>query len=180
MASSLRIKKAANSVTIDRLDRVLEAGRRNRAVLFVVDDFAGTGNQARELRDELTTQLASLDPAWRDRVLVAMGLGVVMDRGLIEPLGSEGVLVSFGVEIPASLKLDDGQPASLPPELAERARDLFSTIGRQLLPNAPSGYGGHGMLVSFADNCPNNTLPAFWCHGEVAGKRWVPLLPRRQ
>ena len=58
------------------------------------------------------------------------------------------------------------------------AKEILIQIGRELDPQYPLGYGDMGALVCFNNTIPNNTLPIFWCNGDVNGKPWKPLFPR--
>ena len=44
-------------------------------------------------------------------------------------------------------------------EEMEFAREVMLQIGRELAPQAPLGYGDRGLLVTFHNTVPNNTLP---------------------
>ena len=61
----------------------------------------------------------------------------------------------------------------------QSAQDLFGAIGRSLYRQQPFGFGGKGLLVLFENNCPNNTLPAFWHSGFWRGRKWIPLFERQ-
>lgn len=94
---------------------------------------------------------------------------------------SEGDVGILSVVEYQSFELTKSQLAEEAPGGDQQNREeIDRMLKRQLAADTPLGFGGQGLLVSFSDNCPNNTLPPFWCSGEVAGKRWVPLLPRRQ
>ncbi|MER9751329.1 ATP-binding protein [Mesorhizobium sp. M0140] len=58
---------------------------------------------------------------------------------------------------------------------ADRAKDLVTTLGREIYKNDPLGFGDLGLLVVFNDTCPNNSLPILH-----AGKTptWNPLFER--
>lgn len=54
----------------------------------------------------------------------------------------------------------------------------MQTIGRELYPGSPMGYGDIGALFAFHNAVPNNTLPIFWSNGRVGERAWKPLFPR--
>ena len=51
---------------------------------------------------------------------------------------------------------------------------MCKRVGAQLNPSAPLGYGGCQLLLGFAHNVPNNTLPIFWLQDEA----WFPVFKR--
>ena len=56
--------------------------------------------------------------------------------------------------------------------------EMVLQLGRELVPQVPLGFGDMGLLISFYNTIPNNTLPIFWSNGNVAEKPWKPLFPR--
>lgn len=60
----------------------------------------------------------------------------------------------------------------------EFARDVMLQIGRELTPQNPLGFGDQGLLFSFHNTVPNNTLPIFWSNGRVNERPWKPLFFR--
>jgi hypothetical protein len=58
---------------------------------------------------------------------------------------------------------------------SDRAKALVRRIGASIYKDAPLGFGDMGLLVTFYDTCPNNSLPLLHSHG-VHG--WEPLFPR--
>ncbi len=64
------------------------------------------------------------------------------------------------------------------PQEVDFAREVMMQIGRELTPQTPLGYGDQGLLVSFHNTVPNNTLPIFWSNGRVNERNWKPLFSR--
>ena len=62
---------------------------------------------------------------------------------------------------------------SLEPSPQERV----VATGNDLEPNSPLGYKNGQLLLGFAHNIPNNTLPIFWSDGRQHSP-WTPLFPR--
>ena len=60
----------------------------------------------------------------------------------------------------------------------EFAREVMLQIGRELTPQGPLGFGDQGLLLTFHNTVPNNTLPIFWSNGRVNERSWRPLFSR--
>lgn len=192
-AKQFKIVKA-NVMSPRRFADVIETAAPNSTkIALVLDDFAGTGNQLSSAADGF---IASLDQqqelVWRDRVIVVAGSALSACDWSWEPgaRNLDGQLDKFGnpaVGYSAHGQLVPNRLHAFHPaaeifegeEERSRAMDLMKTIGGALVRNAPLGYGDQGLLVSMANNCPNNTLPIFWKRGNFAGKSWLPLLERR-
>ena len=166
--------------SIDGMGTWARAHLEDDPMLVVVDDFAGTGN----------TILKGLNRLWSE------------DEALFTHLSNEGrIVISLNTAFPEAITnvrqqypkvkvlpitTFDSELKALSPEAkifgndAELAfaKDVMLQIGRQLLPQNPLGFGNMGALISFHNTIPNNTLPIFWCSGEVNGRDWNPLLPR--
>ena len=57
------------------------------------------------------------------------------------------------------------------------AKSLVTGLGVRIQRRKPLGYGDQGLLVTFARNCPNNSLPIL--HGSGKGRTpWRALFPR--
>ncbi|MFJ7437001.1 hypothetical protein ACIQW5_05015 [Methylorubrum thiocyanatum] len=57
----------------------------------------------------------------------------------------------------------------------DHAKSVVLELGSKISKHDPFGYGGLGLLVTFYDTCPNNTLPII--HSSGAGG-WQPLIIR--
>lgn len=62
-------------------------------------------------------------------------------------------------------------------EEKQRARSLIMELGSQVHRRRPLGYGDQGLLLTFARNCPDNTLPILHSRGR-GERRWRPIFPR--
>jgi hypothetical protein len=63
----------------------------------------------------------------------------------------------------------------------ERLQELALKYGTQLYPDHPLGYENSQLLITFAHNTPNNTLPIIWAGPDsesVATRSWYPLFRR--
>ena len=147
-----------------------------------IDDFCGSGVQAvrysRDILAPLTkaAQSSGVDLSVAYHVLVgtAHGLSEVKRR------------TSF-TEVRTVLELDDtfrafgdssryfGQVEL--PLSKDGAMDIAKRHGAALLPSEPLGFGDGQLLLGFAHNTPNNTLPIFW-HSGSNSKAWSPPFRR--
>jgi len=69
--------------------------------------------------------------------------------------------------------------------------DFMAKVGEELLKSSKPkwdsekykerclGYGNKGLLISTTFNVPTHTVTAIWRSGCVDGRRWLPLIPRR-
>ena len=59
----------------------------------------------------------------------------------------------------------------------QKARSLILELGMEVQRRRPLGYGDQGLLLTFARNCPDNTLPILHSRGR-GGRKWKPIFPR--
>jgi hypothetical protein len=179
MCKALKIKKA-NLLSADQLAETLKP-KEGGAVLFVLDDFSGSGGHLSQVATTLMEQLSSTFENWVENIEIVVGAGVVTDLETILP----EVLNARSVHKVAGLLLGDRYRAFAPnsglfSSDKERtdAADLVEVIGKALVPRAPLGFGGDAILALLEFNCPNNAPPIFWRKGSYAGLDWNPLFPR--
>ena len=58
----------------------------------------------------------------------------------------------------------------------EQAGSILRHYGSNLYPSHPLGYRNGQLLLGFAHNMPNNTLPVFW--STAGSPRWQAVMPR--
>ncbi len=64
------------------------------------------------------------------------------------------------------------------PPLAQAAgRALVERFGMRLQPKGPLGFQDGQLLLGFAYNTPDNTLPVIWSNGN-ASQAWTPVFKR--
>lgn len=181
-AKQLRIAKTTNVVSRQKFaEKVHALNASETVVALILDDFAGTGNQ---LRDAATGFVDYMDAhggdLWRERVITVAGAALCDEKfNWTPPEGVTGYGV-FGREVSTRLRAfhPDAELFSNDDE-RDQAQDLMRTIGGSLVRNSPLGFGESALLVCMYNNCPNNTLPAFWANGRFAGEKWMPLFERR-
>jgi hypothetical protein len=178
LAKSLRIKKA-NVVATDEIAGKLR-GLQSGAVLFLLDDYSGTGTHLNKTVDSLLDALSELGAEAQDDLHIVVGAGVVADEADLPRPDS-----AISIERVAGLYLGDRfRPFSAESGVfstdKERhdAEEMTRSIGKALMPQNPLGYGGQALLTLFEFNCPNNVAPIFWRAGSVSGTPWVPLFER--
>ena len=178
LAKSLRVKKA-NIVSTDLISAKLK-NLDSGAVLFLLDDYSGTGTHLAKTLDQLLDALDELGAEAHDDLHIVVGAGVVADETDLPHPNS-----AISVERVAGLYLGD----RLRPFTAESgvfgtekerldAEEMTTSIGKALMPSNPLGFGGRALLTLFEFNCPNNVAPVFWRSGSVSGTPWVPLFER--
>lgn len=178
LAKSLKITKA-NIIRADELnDRIRGLG--TGVVLFLLDDYCGTGTHLAKELESLLATAATLGEDWTEKVNIVVGAGVVADEhDLPKPDVQVTVETVGGVFLGERLR-PFSQESGVFDTDKERAdaREMVESIGRALMPNNPLGFGGEALLTLLDFNCPNNVAPVFWRAGSVSGSPWVPLFER--
>jgi hypothetical protein len=178
LAKALKIKKA-NIISAEQIgDRV--RGLETGIVLFLLDDYCGSGTHLGREMDLLLEAVAALGEDWTEKVNIVVGAGVVADMNDLP-----GRDVGVTVETVGGMVLGERfRPFSADSGVFESAKErndaqeMVSSIGRALMGNNPLGYGGEALLTLLEFNCPNNVAPVFWRAGVVSGSPWVPLFER--
>ncbi|WP_426624939.1 phosphoribosyltransferase-like protein [Leifsonia sp. McL0607] len=177
LAKALRVKKA-NIIKPSLIPERLRG--QNSAVLFLLDDYAGTGTHLRGEMASILEIIGEMGEDWAERINVVVGASVVSDvDDLPASDGPVTIEAAWGTYLgdrfrpfnPESGVFDTAKER-------EDAEDITSSIGRALMPNNPLGYGGRALLTLFEFNCPNNVAPIFWRSGTVSGQPWIPLFER--
>jgi hypothetical protein len=178
IAKSLRIKKT-NIVSTEEISTRLKPADKG-SVLFLLDDFSGTGTHLATTLEALLGSLSDLGAEREDDVRIVVGAGVVADEADL-PRPESNIVI----ERVAGVYLGDRfRPFSAESGVfgtdKERsdAEEMTTSIGNALMPNNPLGFGGRALLALFEFNCPNNVAPVFWRGGSVSGRPWVPLFER--
>lgn len=136
--------------------------------LVFLDDILASGHQAALTWQSLISEKKLTNGA---RVLLATLVGT--------PAGARYLEERTTFETCSAVILDESNdPLSMQsmifPDVQARevAREIVQAYGKRLIPHAPFGYLGSGMLVSFNHGTPDNTLPIFWSRNND----WRPLL----
>lgn len=144
-----------------------------KTVIVFLDDYIGSGQQARQVWDGLT----SINPRLIEKAKIIFASIVGRSKGiehLLEHSGFEVVTVDIVKEEDAPLS----ENSNVFPDLSERsfASAIIEKYGRKLKPDAPFGYAESQGLIGFFYSTPNNTLPIFWS----TENGWKPLLPHKE
>lgn len=155
-------------VSFKRVEEIesLPHGINNKdgSIIFLVDDFIGTGDTAIEALDELLKAGIS-----KEKIIVISLLG--MNFG-IEKLKSQGIQVfSSSIKYKGITDRYEGQ------EL-EQKKEIMKSIenNMNIKPELEFGYKGSEALVTMA-RTPNNTFPIFWQDDKKRG--YLAPFPRR-
>lgn len=178
LAKSLRIKKANILAIGEVVSGVKTAG--TGAVLFLLDDYSGTGSHLTRTLDQLLDTVGELGADVQDDLHIVVGAGVVGDESdLPRPESAVSIERVSGMYLGDRFRpfSPDSGVFSTDKERND-AHEMTTSIGNALMPNSPLGYGGRALLTLFEFNCPNNVAPVFWRSGSVSGKPWIPLFER--
>lgn len=178
LAKSLRVKKA-NIVGSEDIATRLKAGETG-AVLFLLDDYSGTGTHLSRTLDKLLDGLSDLSAERQDDLHIVVGAAVVSDEAdLPKPDSTIATETVFGMVLGDRFRPFSPESGVFDSDKERHdAEEMTRSIGKALLSNNPLGFGGRALLTLFEFNCPNNVAPVFWRGGSVSGNTWVPLFER--
>jgi hypothetical protein len=154
--------------------------------VIIVDDVVGTGKSLSENLQKFMQAnrecIRLRNPAIRVVVLAATVDGQIKIREKLKTYN--GVDIDLIVCEPLTARhfaFVDVKGFESSDEIDE-VKALCKTIGSQLVPKAPLGYGDQGLLIVFPNTCPNNSLPLLHASGnytrENSNSSWRPLFPR--
>lgn len=149
-----------------------------RRVVFI-DDLAASGSQATRYSNGIASEIrkrgAEVSLEYHvlfatERALRKLDTGTVFDR------------IEAVARLDSSFKSVSSESRYFPSGLTEvdciAARRMAKRYGRALFRGAPLGFKDCELLLGFAHNIPNNSLPIFW-HGGNQHRRWRPTFPRQ-
>ena len=146
--------------------------------LVFLDDLCGSGTQAASYSKKLLSRIASINSSIRFSYFPLFATTSALN--LIR------TSTAFH-DVEALYELDDSFRSLStesryfrhPPQGVTR-QDALTTCnhhGHAIEPGMPLGYRDGQLLLGFAHNIPDNTLPIFWSEGR-AGNRWKPIFRR--
>lgn len=148
----------------------------NRIVFF--DDIVGSGTQARLYLLEELKKIRAGDPSFELSFLALFATTEGLEK-LNEPELFDGCATCL-FELDSSFKAFSGNARYFADSPAWFNAMNFQAMARQygagLQPCLPVGYKDGQLLLAFAHNTPDNTLPIFWDQG--TRMQWHPVFPR--
>lgn len=132
--------------------------------VVLIDDFAGTGNQAVTAWNEYFSELVAGGPR-----VVLMLLCATADAA--ERIASTDMNLHSGQLLQRSDNFFSDSCLVFSPE--EKTRVL--TYCKKAKRSEAKGHGESGLLVVFSFKCPNNSIPVM----HARSGKWEPLFPRR-
>ena len=152
---------------------------RNVDRYVFVDDFCGSGHQARDYLTKIVGPIKAFDSTVKVFYFVLFatpeGMNLIRNNTQCD-------------DVQCIFELDDSFrcfscasryfPSSEQPTIiAQFAEEMCRRYGRLLKPAAPLGYDNCQLLIGFQHNTPDNTLPIFWSAGST-GNPWKPIFKR--
>ena len=148
----------------------------NRIVFF--DDIVGSGTQARQYLSEELNRIRAGDPNFELSFLSLFATTEGLERLNAPELFDGRATCLF--ELDSSFKAFSGDARYFADSPAWFNAVDFQAMAREygatLQPRLPVGYKDGQLLLAFAHNTPDNTLPIFWDQG--ARTQWHPIFPR--
>ncbi len=146
--------------------------------LIFLDDFCGSGTQAGRYSKRLLRRIRELDKqiqlSYFPVCATTYGISKVRNETLF-------TIVETLCELDNSFRALDNESRyfreSHDSLSREFALDMCRRHGALLEPCAPLGFGNCQLLLGFAHNIPNNTLPIFWSEGQP-NRLWDPIFRR--
>ncbi|MCF8240759.1 MAG: ATP-binding protein [Melioribacteraceae bacterium] len=191
-SSLTRMYQSENQIYSDNIqsaNKLMDQIKRNSKIktLCFIDDIIGSGQTIIEGIDEIfTTEFCQIVKSSDIKIYIASICA--FERGMksieeyIEHKELLNDLKSKINVITQDYILESDKAFSEENEIFEnvsemrRAESIMKKYGEKLIKNAPLGRNDNQLLIVFADNCPNNTLPII--HKKT--KNWMPLFERIQ
>lgn len=141
--------------------------------IVLLDDFCGSGKQAKSFNDEFVQFLKEEAP----QIHVSYFALFAIEKGLssVENLSFDKVKAIFTLD--SSYKCFSENSRFFVDEEDEfkaNCKQMCMKYGRKLCSSMPLGYRSCQMLLGFHHNTPNNTLPIFY----IEKNGWSPMFKR--
>lgn len=169
-----------NITSIDRIHKKIEDDDRIKLVIFV-DDIIATGKTAKEAILNINSEYGQL---LKERNIKVGIVTICAVQESVDKLNDLEKNVDFEYEFLSADVLNERDKCfSEESEFfsnnneKQKAKEIALQYGRKLEKKQPLGYGDSELLVTFPDNCPNNTLPIFYKELKTNPK-WRPLFKR--
>jgi hypothetical protein len=166
-------------VSIDKIEKTIKENARI-TTLVLIDDFIGSGNTMSGAIKTLKRECGETLKSRNILVVISAICGFSDGLELASRTGSELGLRIYTI---VADQLSDADKAfSEESKIFQNEGQKIETKkivmewGNKLQSKNPLGYDAIQSLIVFYDNCPNNTLPIFYC--EKQNLNWIPLFPR--
>lgn len=148
----------------------------NRIVFF--DDIVGSGTQARQYLSEELKRIRAGDPNFELNFLALFATTEGLNRLNAPELFDGRASCLFELDSSFRVFSDNARYFADSPDWfnATDFQAMARQYGASLQPHIPVGYKDGQLLLAFAHNTPDNTLPIFWDQG--TRKQWQPIFPR--
>jgi hypothetical protein len=150
----------------------------SKQFVFLIDDFIGSGNQAKDEWNEKIDgkSFDDIHKEYPDLKFVYLAL-VGCEKGKIEIENNTPMKVIIGEELNETFMCFSDVSAIYKNNAErKRAKEVMTEKGRMLYSRYPLGYDNLELAVAFIHNTPDNTLPVIW--KRAAG--WHPLFERKE
>lgn len=151
----------ANTV-VDDIDRIV-----------VLDDFCGSGSQAKEFDREFVVNIRKKEP----RIKIIYYSLFAIEKGLNDIKNLHYDFADSVFILDSTYKCFSGKSRFFSPkekDIKSNCHTICNKYGRKLNFHNPLGYNNCQMIIGFHHNTPNNTLPIFWSEK----KGWTPIFKR--
>jgi hypothetical protein len=150
------------------------------SIIVVLDDLSSTGTTMRGgLRKWIQENQEPLIPYLKEgRIMVGLLYATGKALDAISEVNAKISVLPANTLGPEVVALDPDAGIFEDSAEIDFARDVLLQIGRELTPQTPLGFGDQGLLFTFHNTVPNNTLPIFWSNGRVNERPWKPLFSR--
>lgn len=141
--------------------------------IVVLDDFCGSGSQAKSFDEEFVVNLKKDKP----EIMIDYFSLFAIEKGLnkIRDLHYDRADAVFVLDNTYKCFAADSRFfSSNEKDIKDNCHKICNRYGRKLEPNFPLGYKNGQMLIGFHHNTPNNSLPIFWSER----KSWNPIFKR--
>lgn len=143
-----------------------------------IDDMCGSGQQGEEYSKNIVTPLKALRPTVKIYYYALFGMAAGIQR--LRAINKFDTVHAV-VELDDSFRCFSENSRiyrEVQPPLAQAAgRALAERFGGRLQPNGPLGFLDGQLLLGFAYNTPDNTLPVIWSNGNLS-QAWIPVFKR--
>ena len=151
------------------------------SAIVIVDDMIGTGNTLTEYLDLYAERLHQLGIGSAVPLFVCVFCATVEGETKVR-LYLERTFEDCDLEV---CEILDERHYAFGEELAfwdskaekDRVKSMVMNLGARVDKRRPLGYREQGLLLTFSQNCPNNSLPILYSNGKGASQ-WTPLFPR--